>query len=161
MELDHQQMAGASFGKPITAAVPGLRGDSSEVTAWGFTCSKAPSFWFLYLVFLIYFQLPAHLQSCATEQHMLLLSPGGEERALELQAMAPWELATLGTPRLRKCLCHCNTCEKSTEASSNSLQNEGSLLRPAFNKQMKGEAIYCRAWGSCNRINSLWVLALR
>lgn len=33
MELDHQQMAGASSEKPITAVVPGIRGDSSEVTA--------------------------------------------------------------------------------------------------------------------------------
>lgn len=41
MELDHQQMAGASFEKPITAAVPGIGGDSAEVTAWDFTCSKA------------------------------------------------------------------------------------------------------------------------
>lgn len=32
MELDHQQMAGASFGKPIAAALPGIRGDWWGVT---------------------------------------------------------------------------------------------------------------------------------
>lgn len=81
MEFDHQQMAGASFGKPITAESQGF---GMPLLRWlpGISPVQklprgAPSFWFLYLVLLIYFQLPAHLQSCATEQHMLLLSQAG------------------------------------------------------------------------------------
>lgn len=160
MELDHQQMAGASFGKPITAALPGIWGDWLPGVSPVQKLHPFGSFiWFSLFIFSSLLTSRAVPQSsicCCSRQ-----AGKSEQRALELQAMAPWELATLGTPRLRKCLCHCNTCEKSSEASSNSLQNEESLLRPAFNKQMKGEAIYCRAWGSCNRIKSLWVLALR
>lgn len=61
---------------------------------------------------------------------MPLLSLGREQQeraseALELQVMAGWDLATLGALRHRKCLQSLKHLQKSTEASSNSLQNRG------------------------------------
>lgn len=170
MELDHQQMAGASFGKPITAAVPGIRGDSSEVTAWDFTCSRAatqgsipldPLFGFPYL-----FLTPC---SPAKPQHGAAYAAGslqaarrGEERARHWSCK-PWlrgnwqHLAFCSSGSASR---HCSTCEKALKQVRNGCKTQRSLLRRAFDKQMKGEAIYCRARGSCNRIKLLRVLAL-
>lgn len=60
---------------------------------------------------------------------------GRASEALELQAMAPWELATLGIPRLGSCLPTLQHLRKSTRSKFKFLaETQGSLLRRALNK---------------------------
>lgn len=138
MELDHQQMAGASFGKPITAVVPGIWGDSSEVTAWGLHLFKSrhtrfhPFGSFVWFSLFIFNSLLTSEGAHRAAYAAALARRGRASEALELQTMAPWELATLGIPRLRKRLPSLQHLRKSTEASSNSLQKAGIPSEASF-----------------------------
>lgn len=165
MELDHQQMAGASFEKPITAAVPGIRGDSSEVTAWELHLFKSRharlhpfgSFiWFSLFVsnsLLTSEAAPRSSICCRSRQ----AGRRGEERARRWSCKrwlhGNWQhLALRGSGSASR---HHNACEKAQKQVQIHCKTQGSLRRRAFNKQMKGEAIYCRTWGSCSGIKSL------
>lgn len=125
-------------------------------------CSRFYHFWFLCLVSLF---IP---DSCSprrpsTEQHM----PGRAARGRaserwscepwlggnwELQAMAPWELAALGSPRLRRCLPSLQHLRKSTEASSNSLQNAGI---PSEKRKRRGKPFTAEHEAPSTALNAL------
>lgn len=138
MELDHQQMAGASFGKPITAAVSEIRGDSSEVTVGELHVFKSrhtrlhPFGSFIWFSLFMFNSLLTSEAAHRAAYAAALARRGRASEALEMQAMAPWELATLGILRLRKRLPSLQHLRKSTEASSNSLQNVGIPSEASF-----------------------------
>lgn len=160
MELDHQQMAGASFGKPITAAVPGIRGDSSEVGWLGISPVRklfilfGSFIWFSLFISASLLTLEAAPQSSICRRSR---QAGKSERGTGAASHGSMGIGNTWHSSARELPPDTATLAKKHQKQVQvPCRNAGIPSEVSFEQ---GEGIYCRAWGSCSRIKFLWVPA--